>query len=200
MLTSTDQRCPKGEDTTDLLQQWGSGDREAGELVMSRLYPDLRRLAASLLRGRDSTLHPSDLLHDVYLKVAGQRNGAWQNRTHFLALAARFGRRVLVDHHRKRSRQARIEELEAGTREESSGEGALPLLDPLLLEQALEELAAVDPIAERIVELRFFGGLTVNETAAALGMARATTTRRWRFARAWLMRKLEAWPGTGTRS
>lgn len=181
---------PKPEDdTTGLLRRWSDGERAAGEELLQRLYPQLRRVARRERRRWDLSLETSDLLHDAWLRALAQRALRWQNRSHFFALVARWIRQTTQDAALGRSR------LKRDPRRKQALDGVElsiepPSLDRLVLDQALRELATLDPIASRVVELLFYSGLTVNETAAALELGRATVTRRWRFARAWLQRRL----------
>ena len=159
---------------------------------MPLVYEELRRQAARQLRREraDHTLRPTALVHEAYLRLLGQDRAQWQNRAQFYAVAARIMRRVLVDHARQRAAHKR-----AGSWCRVSlveGLAALPAMDVdvLALDRALEELARLDPQRARVVELRFFGGLTLDEAAEALGVSPATVTRSWRMARAWLFRRL----------
>lgn len=178
------------DDTTRLLRQWRLGNSEAGERALERLYPGLRSLSAKLLAGIDAYLQPSDLLQELYLKIDAQRQIPANSRAHFFALAARLARRLIADHLRHHRRHKR-----------GKGHSPVPLAgleiaeaekhpDLLALDQALSRLGKVDPSAVRVVELRYFAGLTVEETAAALAIGPATVVRRWRFARSWLYREL----------
>jgi RNA polymerase sigma factor (TIGR02999 family) len=185
---------------TELLEAWGGGDEEAGELLIPRVYDELRRIAARYLRAEraDHTLEPTALVHEAYLRLVRQREVGRHGRAHFLALASRTMRRVLVDHARHHLAAKR-----------GAGE-KLPIISSLdlaierppelvALDDALDRLAELDPEKARLVELRFFGGLTLDETADALGCGPATVSRQWRTARAWLYRQLseDADPGAG---
>ncbi len=158
------------------------------ERLMPLVYDELRRLAGRYLRseGPSATLAPTSLVHEAYLRLAGQDRARWQDRTHFFRVAAQMMRRVLVDHYRARRARKR-----GGGLKVTLAEAALvspPLdLDVLALDHALEELARLDPQQATIVEMRFFGGLTVEETAAALGIGSATVKRDWAMARAWIL-------------
>lgn len=177
---------------TELLGAWRAGDREAEERLVAAVYGDLRRIArGALARERSGhTLQPTALAHEAYLDLAEQRRAAWQGRGHFLSVAALAMRRILVSHARRRA---------AGKR----GGGALRVtlpqdlaaveaeVDLVALDAALDALAALDPRQARVVELRYFGGLTIEETAAALGVSPATVKVDWSMARAWLRRRLE---------
>ena len=179
-------------EVTALLKAWSGGERGALERLLPLVYGELRRLAASYMRQErpDHTLQPTALVHEAYLRLVDQ-NVSWQNRAHFFGIAAKMMRRILVDHARRRQaakRNAPIYRL-------SPPEGlAGPDRDPELLglDQALGDLEALDPRQARIVELRFFGGLGVEETAVVVGVSSATVKREWRTARAWLRREIGA--------
>lgn len=180
-----------GEDTTALLHRWGHGDRAAADELLRRLEPELRRLAHRERRRRDLSIDTSDLLQDTWLRVVAQRRTRWENRHHFFALIARWLRRAAADAAAGRRRLKRDAHLR------QSLDGVEPAYDPppfdrLVLSQALSELTALDPLAGRVVELLFYSGSTVEEAACSLELSRATVVRRWRFARAWLHRYLEA--------
>lgn len=183
---------PSPPDVTGLLRAWSQGDRGAADLLIPLVYDELRRQAARCLRRErhEHTLRPTALVHEAYLRLAGQRDTDWQSRRQFFAIAARQMRRVLVDHARARGARKRAGGWRRVTLEE--GAAAVPPqdLDILALDDALRELATVDPERARMVELRFFGGLTLDETAEALSVSEATVTRDWRVARAWLHRRL----------
>lgn len=184
-------------DVTALLRAWGQGDAAAAERLVPLIYGELRRQAARHLRRenrRDHTLRPTALVHEAYLRLAGQRDAAWQNRGQFFAVAAQAMRRILVDHARrhraaKRGRSwCRISLDEAGRR--GLAMAAAPDVDLLALEEALGELAALDPEKARLVELRFFGGSSLEEIADVLEVSPSTVSREWRLARAWLYRRV----------
>ena len=182
---------PTDPEVTALLKQWGGGDRKALEQLLPLVYGELRRLAASYLRDErsDHTLQPTALVHEAYIRLAGQRDVAWQNRAHFFGIAAQMMRRILVDHARKRQAAKR----DAAAWKVQTGDGVdlgdrYPEL--LALDAALSDLEALDPRQARIVEMRFFGGLTVEETAEVAGISPATVKREWQTARAWLAREI----------
>ncbi|HZF08013.1 MAG TPA: ECF-type sigma factor [Thermoanaerobaculia bacterium] len=155
------------------------------------LYDELRALAGKLLsdRGAVVTLQPTSLVHEAYLRLSRQRSMDWQNRLHFFAVAARLMRRVLVDHCRARLTQKRGGALLAV----ELAEAAVPApgeVDVLTVDRLLTRLAAFDPQQERIVELRFFAGLTLEETAEALGISKATVKRDWALAKAWMAEQM----------
>jgi len=181
-----------GESLTGMLQAWAKGDLEARDRLLPIVYDELRRQAARELRGERAghTLQPTALVHEVYLRLAEPRRVPWRSRAEFFAAAAQAMRRILVDHARKRAAAKR-----AGnwTRVELAADVALEgtrEIDLLALDDALDRLAEQDPRYARIVELRFFGGLSVPEAAAVLGVSAATVKRDWSFARAWLHAQL----------
>ncbi len=193
--------APSTDEVTLLLRELGSGRDGAGDLLLPLVYDELKRLARSYMaRERDDhTLQPTALVHEAYLRLVDQRNVAWQNRAHFMAIAAQAMRRVLVDHARRsqaRKRDGgRKETLVEGVLAPASSEGrGTGHLDILALDQALVRLAELDPRALRVVELRYFAGLDVEETAEALGLSTATVKRDWRDARAWLRVELDLDP------
>ncbi len=172
---------------TDLLLRWRGGEHEAIDELMQAVYPELHRLAARYLRGErhDHTLQPTALVNEAYLRLVGS-DVDYNDRIHFLAIAARVMRRVLVDHAKARRTQKRGGERLRVTLSEArlGAAGAAP--DVLALDEALERLASLDERKSRVVELHFFGGLTYDETAEALGVSAATVSRELRFAKAWL--------------
>jgi RNA polymerase sigma factor (TIGR02999 family) len=182
------------DNITDLLQRWKTGDRDALERLTPKVYAELRRIAARALshERRDHTLQSTALVHEAFVKLVDQRHVDWQSRAHFFGLAAQLMRRILVDHARragrlKRGGDAPTMSLEAvGDVPDASPKTA----DAFLLDAALRKLESFDPTQGRIVELRFFGGLTIDETAALLGVSPMTIKRDWVVARAWLYREL----------
>jgi RNA polymerase sigma factor (TIGR02999 family) len=178
---------------TQLLANWSSGDLEAREALMPLVYGELRRLAASYLRRErsDHTLQPTALVHEAYLKLVEQKNVRWQHRSHFFAITAQLMRRILVDHARghladKRGSGAPKISLTEAITMSNERPGAL-----LALDESLTRLAALDAQQGSVVELRVFGGLTVEETAAVLGISQATVKRDWSMAKAWLLGEIE---------
>jgi RNA polymerase sigma-70 factor (ECF subfamily) len=176
-----------------LPRAWGQGDTDARDALLPLVYRELREQATRYLRQerRDYTLQPTALVHEAYLRLIAQEHVSWQNRAHFLALAAKMMRRILVDHARKHqaakrpSRALKVEwndQIGASVRPRDS--------ELLLLDQALRELEANDPRQGEVVELRYFGGLSEQEVAEVLHISRATITREWRSARAWLFRRI----------
>jgi RNA polymerase sigma factor (TIGR02999 family) len=187
-------------DVTTLLRAWGRGDAEAGDRLVPLVYDDLRRQAARYLKRerREHTLRPTALVHEAYLRLAGQRNADWKNRAQFFAVAAQAMRRVLVDHARRRGAGKRGKSWCRVSLEEVAERGlaavAFADLDVLALEDALTELGRLAPEKVRLVELRFFGGLSLEETAAVMEVSPSTVGRDWRLARAWLFRRLRKEP------
>ena len=183
---------PSGQEVTALLREWSAGDRGALERLMPLVYGELRQLAASHLRSErgDHTLQPTALVHEAYLRLVGQRSVSWANRAHFFGIAAQMMRRVLVDHARRRLAAKRS----PGTLRIDLGEetAAAPDRAPelLALDRALTELERLDPRQARVVELRFFAGLSVEETAEVAGVSTATVKREWRTARAFLRHEI----------
>lgn len=166
----------------------GAADRLAA-LVLSELH----RIAEGAMRREQQghTLQPTELVDEAFVRLVGQRNASWQNRAHFYAVAAQTIRRILVDHARRRRRIKR----DHGTRvtlDDSIGQAPDQSIDLIALDEALQQLDALSPRQARVVELRFFGGLAVEETAETLGISPATVKRDWTFARAFLLRSLES--------
>jgi RNA polymerase sigma factor (TIGR02999 family) len=179
---------------TQLLIRWNEGDAAALEALMPLVYSELRRLANNYLRRerQEHTLQPTALVNEVYLKLVDQRNARWQNRAQFYGIAAQLMRRILVDHARARHAEKRGGSEQQRLSITSAQELATrPDLDVLALHEALEELALLDQQQARVVELKFFGGLSIEEVAEVLGIGHATVERDWKIARAWLRRKLE---------
>ena len=179
-------------DTTQLLVKWSKGDQQALQELMPRVYDELRRVAAHLLRRERAghTLQPTALVHEAYLRLVDQTRADWRNRAQFLAVAAQMLRRVLVDHARAKQRRKRGSGTVVISLEESLVSGPARNLDVLALDEALSELARLDPQQSRIVELRFFAGVSIEQTSASLGISPATVKRDWAVARAWLYRRL----------
>jgi RNA polymerase sigma-70 factor (ECF subfamily) len=177
---------------TTLLLDWRHGNREAGNELLARMQPELRRIAASYMRRERAghTLQPTALVNELYIKLMAGATVEWQNRAHFLAVAAQQLRRILVDHARQRQSEKRGGGLQATTLAEGSAI-ARPFEENLLdLHAALDGLATLDPRAARVIELRFFGGLTEKEAAEVLEISVATLKRDWEAGRAWLVDRL----------
>jgi RNA polymerase sigma factor (TIGR02999 family) len=181
------------EQLTDLLRAWSGGNPQAAEKLIPLVYHELRGLAVRQLRGErsDHTLRPTALVHEAFLRLVDQREGALQNRVQFFALAAQAMRRVLVDHARARLAAKRAGAWERVSLDEGAAAEEPRELEAIALNAALEELQVLDPGKVRLVELRFFGGLSVDEAAEVLGVSPSTLAREWRLARAWLYRRLE---------
>jgi len=176
---------------SQLLADWANRDAGARDRLMPIVYEELRRLAHHYMRGEREahTLQTTALVNEAYLRLAGIDGLQWRDRAHFFAMAATLMRRVLVDHARQRGRDKRG----AGVSVMSLDEHAIaaaPAVDVVALDEALERLAAVDPQQSRVVELRFFAGLSVKETAEALGISTATVKRDWSTAKLWLYNEL----------
>jgi len=186
--------APARQDVTGLLVAWSAGDASALEQLMPIVHAELHRLARRLMRGeRDGhTLRTTALVNEAYVRLIDLSRVRWQDRAHFFAMSARLMRRILVDHARSRKYQKR-----GGTQRRVSLDEALVIApergdDLVALDAALDALAAVDPRKSQVVELRFFGGLSVEETAHALGVSGVTVMRDWHLAKAWLLRELTA--------
>jgi RNA polymerase sigma factor (TIGR02999 family) len=180
---------------TSLLRAWSAGDPEAGDTLIPLVYEELRRQAARCLtrERRDHTLRPTAVVNEAYLRLAQQRRVVWHDRAQFFAVAATVMRRLLVDY--ARQHQASKRGASCTIALEDGGSVALvpaPDLDIVALNDALADFAVLDPQRARMIELRFFAGLTTEETAEALGVSTATVTRGWRLARAWLYARLAA--------
>jgi RNA polymerase sigma factor (TIGR02999 family) len=185
---------PLDSDLTDLLAGASSGDRDALSALFPVVYDELRRAAAAALRRErpEHTLQPTALVHETFLRLADDSRVWWENRNHFLAIASKVMRRILVEHARGRNAQKRgsgeakqsLDDVDVAMPDTAAG------LDLVALDDALAGLAALDPRQARIVELRFFGGLTVEETATVIGSSPRTVKRDWQVARAWLKREM----------
>jgi RNA polymerase sigma-70 factor (ECF subfamily) len=183
---------PDRRDVTKLLVDWGNGDRAALDELTPLVYEELRRMARRYMRreGPGHTLQPSALVNEAFMRLVDQRDVRWQNRAHFLGVAAQLMRRVLIDRARSRARAKRG----GGTVRVSVSEAvtvAQQASDMLALDRALTGLTEMDPRKGRIVELKFFGGLTTEETAEVLGVTPRTIEREWRAAKAWLQRAVD---------
>ncbi len=180
------------DDLTILLKQWNGGNKNALDKLLPVVYGELRRLARRYLRRErsDHTLQPTDLVHEAYVRLIDQDRVDWKNRAHFYGVAAQLMRRILVDHARRH-----LSEKRGGGQPQLALENIIevspaPHRDLVALDEALKRLAAIDERKSRMVEYRFFGGLSVEETAEALGIAPATVLRDWAFAKAWLRREM----------
>jgi RNA polymerase sigma factor (TIGR02999 family) len=179
-------------DVTLLLASARKGDRGAVDALLPIVYKELRRVASVYMRKErvDNTLQPTALVHEAYMKLVGQHSVEWQNRAHFLAVAAQQMRRILVDRARARSTSKRGGEMAVVQLDEGLASAVTRDRDLVALDEALRELARKDERLARVVELRFFGGLTIEETAEVLRISTATVDRDWVAARAWLRREM----------
>jgi RNA polymerase sigma factor (TIGR02999 family) len=178
---------------TDLLQAWASGDQGAFDKLLPLLYDELRRQARRYIRAQPAgqTLQTTALVHEAYLRLVGQSAVAWKGRAHFFGVAAKAMRSILVDHARARNAAKRGGSARAMTLDDAGGlAGPQASVDVVALHEALERLAEVDSRKSQLVELRYFGGLGIDEVAAVLGVSPATVKREWTTARAWLRREL----------
>jgi len=183
-------------DVTRLLQAWSDGDETALARLLPLVEADLRRLARACMRHERNghTLQPTALVNEAFLRLAGARRLEWQDRAHFMGIAARLMRRVLVDHARARGYQKRGGGAERVSLDGALLEAAQRPLDVIELDRALETFATIDARRSRVVELRFFGGLTLEETAEVLNVSSETVKRDWRVAKLWLLRELNGNP------
>ena len=187
-------------EVTRLLVDWQNGSEEARDRLMPLVYAQLRRIAGGYLSHErvGHTLQSTALVHEAYLRLIGQQRMRWQNRAHFFGIAAQMMRRILVDHARRQHRAKRgggsvtlsLDEALAATEPQ-------PSVDLLALDDALASLTSLDPRGARIVELRFFSGLSIEETAEVLAVSSATIKREWSAARAWLYREMRQTSGSG---
>lgn len=190
----TDRTRTRSDDITAMLKQWSRGDRDALDRVLPLVYEELRKIAARQLRHESpaDSVDPTDLVHALYLQLVAQQRASWLNRSQFFAIAATMMRRILVDHARTRladKRGGTSITISLTSLADAPAAGS-PVSDVLSIDRALERLAQRDPEHARIVEMRFFAGLSIEETAAALGRSPATVKRTWRVVRAWLYREL----------
>ena len=177
---------------TQLLTRWRAGDREALDSLVPVVYGELRRMAARCLRHERSrhTLQPTALVHEAFLRLVDQRDVTWQNRAHFFGVAAQLMRRILVDHARERAAKKRGGSAGHLPLSEALATPASDQVDILAIDAALHRLNDIDPDQVRLVELRFFTGLTVEETAEVMGWSTGSVKREWTIAKAWLQREM----------
>ncbi len=180
------------EHVSQMIAASACGDRAALEQLLPIVYDELRRVAARFIRRerRDHTLQPTALVHEAYARLVGQENLGWKDRAHFVGIAARQMREILLNHARDR---ARLKRGGGGVKvelEDMAAPGGAPEVDVIMLDAALHALAAQDEQAARVVELRHFGGLSIEETAEVLGISPATVKRDWTMAKTWLRREL----------
>lgn len=187
---------PVPGDVTELLRAWSDGDDGALERLVPLMEAELRRLARGYMgrERRGHTLQTTALVNEAFVRLTDARQVRWQDRAHFLGISARLMRRVLVDHARRRGFKKRGGDVQRVTLHEGLATSPDPAFDVLALDRALDTLEKADPRKSRIVELRFFGGLSVEETAQVLQVSPDTVKRDWRLAKLWLLRELEGEP------
>jgi len=181
---------------TQLLEQWRSGDKASLDAMTDVLYNELRVLARRLLAGErsDHTLQPTALVNEAYIRLVGQHAVDWRNRAHFLGIAASMMRRILINHAKAHNAVKREGFAEAITLDDALEVFTNPRVDLLDLDRVLDKLTELDAQQGKVVELRYFGGLSIEETAEVLGVSPATVKREWTVARLWLAQQMEA-PG-----
>lgn len=181
------------EEITQLLQRWSAGESAALERLLPLVYDELRQLARSYMRRQalNHTLQPTALVHEAWLRLNRPQASEWQNRVQFYALAAKVMRNVLIDHVRQRAAEKRGGAQELLSLRHAEQHGQETEFELLALDEALQRLALLNAQHAHIVELRFFGGLTIDETAQVLGISHATVERGWHAARAWLYSELQ---------
>ncbi len=190
-----DPAVPPDGEVTRLLRRWSAGDQGALEKLLPLVYDELRRRAGAYLRNEREghTLQPTALVHEAYLKLVGSASVDWKNRAHFFGVAARAMRQVLVEHARARNAEKRGSARTLLGLDDPAAAAAATLprsLDLLDLDRALSKLASLDERQSRLVELRLFAGLTIEESAEVLNVSHATVSREWRHAEAWLHREM----------
>ena len=181
------------DNVTKLLLDLSGGDRSAVDLLLPVIYDELRKLAANYLRRErpDHTLQPTALVHEAYLHLVDQTRVNWQNRAHFFGVAAQIMRRLLIDHARKHNAEKRGQDYEKLSLDENIDRSVERSGDLIALDDALNALATFDEQKARLVELRYFGGLSIEETADVMGVTPTTVKRHWRLAKAWLYGELQ---------
>ena len=184
---------PSPSEVTQLLKDWSSGDSEALDRLIPIVYAELRAVAARYLRRerRDHTLQPTALVNEAYLRLIDQKQVQWQNRAHFIGVAAQMMRRILVDHAKSHNRAKRGGGAQRVSLDEAAAVSDERANDLIELDAALTALAEFDDRKSRVVEMRYFGGLTVEETAEVLKVSEMTVAREWKLAKAWLYTHIE---------
>jgi RNA polymerase sigma factor (TIGR02999 family) len=179
---------------TELLLNWRQGDQDAREQLIPLVYGELRRVARRYLRQErpDHTLQSGALVHEVYLRLLGRKTPQWESRAHFFAVAAQLMRHILVDHARSRNAAKRGAGVPRLALDEQMAPPQSRNLDLLALDDALNRLSELDPQQSKLIEVRFFGGLSIEETAVVLNISPATVKREWTTARAWLQREMKS--------
>lgn len=185
-------RLTSQTDVTQMLQHWGDGSRDGLDRLIPIVYGELRRQASRYLRRErpGNTLQTTGLVHETYLRLVDQKQVRWQNRAHFFGIAAQLMRRILVDHVRERKRAKRGGSALKLPLDEAMGVSKEKEIDLITLDEALTRLAEIDEQQSRVVELRFFSGLGVEETAEVLGISERTVKRDWQVAKLWLRREI----------
>jgi RNA polymerase sigma factor (TIGR02999 family) len=183
----------ESDDVTAMLVKWGQGDKAALDQLLPAVYDELHRMAARYLRRErpDHTLQPTALINEAYLRLVDQNGVTWENRSHFFGIAANVMRRILVDHargHQAAKRGGSMIKLPLD--EGIHGSPKHEEIDLVALDAALTRLAKMDPEQSKLVELRYFAGLTIDETAEVMGISPATMKRKWTLSRAWLRREI----------
>ena len=186
------EAAPDRSSVTELLRAWGQGDAQALDRLTPLVYQELRRIAGRYMarERRDHTLQATALVNEAYLRLVDAKEVSWHDRAHFFAISSQTMRRILVDFARARHSRKRDSGAKALSLEESLVVRGQPGADLVALDDALNALAEVDPRKSRVVELRFFGGLSVEETAEVLNVSPETVKRDWKLAKAWLLREL----------
>jgi RNA polymerase sigma factor (TIGR02999 family) len=181
------------EDITELLEAWGEGDEAAFERLVPLVYGELRRMARRHMyrESEGHLLQTTALVHEAYLKLVSQKNAKWQNRAHFFAVSSQQMRRILVDAARSKLRQKRGADAPVVSLEDAPELSVSRAAEFVALDDALQQLAQLDPRRARVVEMRYFGGMSMEETAAALKVSEETVARDWKAARAWLFTELD---------
>ena len=184
--------APPRQQVTQILTDWGEGGPQVAARLMPLVYDELRQMARRYLQRErsDHTLQATGLVHEAYLRLVDQTAASWENRAHFLAIAAQQMRRILVDHARRRGTGKRGGEWCKVEFDEAVAPAVSRSLDVIALDDALQDLMKLNPQHSRIVELRFFGGMTIEEVAEVLELSPRTVQREWRMARAWLRRQI----------
>jgi RNA polymerase sigma factor (TIGR02999 family) len=194
--------APSREEVTRLLIEWNNGNKEALDELMPVVYEELRRLAHHYMRRErpGQTLQTTALVNEAYIRLADYKRMGWQGRAHFFAVAAQVMRRILVERARKHNSAKRGGEPHQVSLDEAAIVSRQPVAEVMAVENALTSLEALDPRKGRIVELRFYVGLSVEETAEVLGISAPTVKREWRAAKAWLHRAIRAGIGDEARA
>jgi RNA polymerase sigma factor (TIGR02999 family) len=188
----SDRMSDEATPVTRLLQRWQDGERDALDQITPLIYRELRRIAASHLRRErsDHTLRPTELLHEAFLQLIRQQDQTWKNRAHFYGVAAHLMRHILVDHARAKGSEKRGGGVQKVALDEAVSESASRPAQLIALDDALQELERLDPRKGQIIELRFFGGMSIEETAVATGISTSTVSREQRMSEAWLQRQM----------